>query len=240
MKKYMNYFCILFLFLMIVSLSGCKYEQRIEKVNVQSKELKEELNKSKKKIEELEEKLKANPVDEVNIYEEIYKDYRQYIDSNTELSENADNKKPSINNIYIGSNYKDVSKLFGNEYIETIEYNAAGYSSNNSFLFWGFNDGTQIRFNPLLVSVIRIGNPKYKTNFGVQIGDSALEAIEYCDANYEQCVYNGVPNVGWYYIDDGVRLILLFNTDDNIHQNDLSLTNQTKVEKIELTAAVFD
>jgi hypothetical protein len=176
------------------------------------------------------------------VYQSIYQDYRTYI--NLTLNEKTDtiDEKFTINGVSIGDNYKDVIKNYGDSYKETLHCNEAMYSSNCSFMKWQYPDGTNIIFDPIFVHSIVIDSIKYDTNFNIKVGDYALEALEYCNDTFEKYYsqhYNE-PLLGWYRTQSGNVLILYFNKQNNRVQYGLNITDQTRVEKIELSIDSFD
>lgn len=211
-----------------------------------------ELNNSNLSLEEDLSKLKSENQDLIEdigglrfehwTYEAIYHDYRRYIDS-TITETYIDDTQFKINNIAVGSSYKDVLYVFGEPSEETIGFNE-GYGENSSYMTWKYNDDLVIMFNPIFAESIIISSSEYTTNLNIQVGDLAVDALEYCNSNFEK--YYGTnysqeePLLGWYYTKNGNVLIMHFNKDGNRIQNNITISADTKVEKIEYTTDLFD
>ncbi len=211
------------------------YEAELKSLFNENSELKESIDQLKKELDTFRQTPEDNTY-EIELYKSLYKDFRRFHESTLTRSIIKKDEKISINGVYLGDNFKDVAEQFGNKYMESFEVNEAGYIDNYSFIFWDYPDGTRIWFNPLSVVNISIESEKYETSFNVKVGDSAIEALEYCDNTYEK-VYNrhelpSKPIPGWYYLNNNYILILYIDG--------ANITKESVIKKIELSIDMFD
>lgn len=217
----------------------CLIKKQINKLEEDNKDLQEELLKLTDKNNTL--NAKNSKLEWENWdYKSLYYDYRKYIDFN--ISEtNLDDSYIKINNIGIGSSYKEVFYAFGQPSGESVGCNESGYGGN-SYMSWGYDGDFSIMFDPLFVRRIFIYTSEYNTNFNIKVGDSAEDALRYMDENYKKYYSKHTDEElkGWYYTDNGNVIILYYNADYSRFQNDIKITPDTKIMSIELTSDTFD
>lgn len=219
---------------------------KLEKIEKQNRQLSSELTQTKQMLDNLIEDyevMKSNQT-EMNFelwgYESVYDEYKEFIYSSLDEKPEINEDNASISEVHIGDNYKDVLSRYGERYNEDVlvdELNGGG------IIRWTYESGKVVRFDPIYVENIETEDSKDVTNFGIKVGDYALDAIQYCDSNFKkfESVEYSEPLLGWYITDKGNLLILYFNKEKNRIQQDIEVTEKTKVWKIELsTRELFD
>lgn len=197
----------------------------------------EQINQLVQQSEELKEVAEDDPentegtVSEAGMYKDLYEKFKQYIlRSSTETPPQATGV--SVNNVFLNANFKDVINAFGEEYEETVTYDDY---QGGSQIVWVYDD-LEITFDPIMISSIRLTGSEYSTNTGISVGDSALPTIAYCESKYEgvKSRHSNEFLYGWYDIGDDQVMIIYFDQSLSRLEQDIEITEDTKVEKIEI------
>ena len=173
--------------------------------------------------------------EEINIellkYKSLANKYEEILLGDYSLTDPI-NSVIAVNNIRIDMDFDDVINHMGEDYCkETVFNEYKGVSEN----IWDY-EGLEIRFDPVFVNHIIIKSASLETNIGINVGDSAIESLEYCRDTFQVAVTpNGGKIFNWFDTGDGNYLILCFDKDlRNIEQNE-DMTKETKIELIEIS-----
>lgn len=241
---------IVFSFVVIL-LSGCtadketnkdvdKYLEQIKQLQASLEEVMIENEalqfKSEGKEEALNEKISV--LEKIIYEQEELIDYLQKIVR--EINGVEDEYKILLNGIGIGDSSKAVEKSYGTDYqVESYFDEKFGITVT----LWNYSNA-EVSFVDQEVVEILLINDYYDTNFGVNVGDFAYQAINVCDDFFEPYISNhspdSTPNLGWYNDSDGGTMIMYFNQEDDKFNTEVEVET-ARIYKIDLKSTwMFD
>lgn len=249
MKIYLKIILIGFLTIII---TGCNNQKEMETVNNNLESVKKELDirtnevntlrveieSTMKKIVDYEEEIKIlnSRIEECN-NEKLMLQVKLNI-KETELNQMFKDSNEGIiciGGLKLGYSMKQVYEILGNNYMdsESIEFLDIAQSK------WIYDDGLEIYFDyEGQVSQIELTSSLFHTNLGFRVGDNAIEVLEECKKEFEPLVSihsnDNKPNLGWFYNKKNELIILHFNTENDRFNENINITETTKVEKIEV------
>ncbi|MDF2820604.1 MAG: hypothetical protein K0R15_1045 [Clostridiales bacterium] len=217
-----------------------KYMEQIEQLQIELDNEKKENNiiqiKSDGKVEALQETIEIQKqiIDEqedlIDYLQEIVKD----------ISGIEDNVKILFEGIGIGSSDTEVEEAFGNDYTTESTYDER---FDMPLTIWTYPNA-EVIFTDNKVIEVMLYNDYYDTNFGVNVGDFAHQAINICDDFLLEYVsahaVDGIPNLGWYNDNDGGTVIMYFNDKEDKLNSDINIET-ARINKIDLKSSwMFD
>lgn len=242
---------ILIVFFMILS-TGCDNKKEVETLNNNLESVKKELdikinevNSIKIEIESGKKKIEYYEK-EIKILESKIKEYdmeKFILQDKLKVKENEINQMLKDNNegiisiagLRLDYSMKQVYEILGNNYKNDEWYDYGDTPQDK----WIYEDGLEIYFNYNgQVSIIELTSPLFHTNLGFRVGDNAIEILEKCKKEFEPFISihstDNKSNLGWFYNKKNELIILHFNTENDRFNENIKLTENTKVEKIEV------
>ena len=142
---------------------------------------------------------------------------------------------PSLAGLKIGDSRDKIIEILGNNY-QSIEYDIAGHYPE-AFMIWEYEEGVTVILGKDSGSVfeLRSRSPKFETNLGAKVGDTADSVLSMYRSQYEEpeSIHGGQLK-GVFKVEDGAALIFDFDMKDGIaNQGPIDKTDQ--VERIILT-----
>lgn len=197
-----------------------------QEIKIQS--LEDEIIKLNKTLIEMEQ----TENDDINLlmYKSLAKYYKKALLNEFETI-NPNYNVVTANDIRIGMNFIDVINYMGIDYTEEAFFN--GYRGVAESV-WQY-DGIKIRFDPIFTNFITISSDSVSTNIGIAVGDSALDTLNYCKSTFQVAnTPNGGKIFNWFDTGDGNYLILYFDKELTRTNQNIDITEDTKIELIEI------
>lgn len=217
-----------------------KYLEQIEQMQIELDNEKEKSNafqiKADGKVDAL--------LESIEMLESIVGEQEDLIDYLKEIVKELngidENLKILFQGIGLGSSNYEVEEAFGKDYtVESIH----DEFYDKVLTTWKYPNADVVLVDNQVVEIV-LYNDFYDTNFGVNVGDFAHQAITVCDNFIYQYVSphteDGTPNLGWYHDDEGGILIIYFNDKDDKLNMDVNVET-ARIGKIVLKSSwMFD
>lgn len=249
MKIYLKIVLIGFLTIII---TGCNNQKEMETVNNNLESVKKELNIKINEVNTLRVEIESHKkkiidyVEDIKILESRIEEYNMekfILQDKLKIKGNELNQMLKDNNegvisiagLKLDYSMKQVYEMLGNNYIDGEWYDYGDTPQDK----WIYEDGVEIYFNYNgQVSRIELTSSLFHTNLGFRVGDNASEVLEKCNGEFEPFVSihssDNKPNFGWFYNNKNELIVLYFNTENDRFNENINLTETTKVEKIEV------